>query len=700
MPVTKVDNNVVYLGNPKIRPTGVRIEYTRDELQEYLRCKDNPIYFLKYIKINHVDKGLIFFEPYEYQVELIQIMKRERFVIVKNPRQTGKTTAVIALLLHEIVFKKNRTIGILAHKAEVAQGILDRLKVAYENLPKYLQQGVVSWNKKSIELENGSRVLTFATSSSAARSNSFSILYIDESAFVANSVWDSFWKSVYPTISSGTETKVLIVSTPQGLNHFYKMWKDAEKGKSSFVPFNIEWNDIPGRDEEWKRQTIANVGQETWNQEFECVTGDTFVEIKDSINQIYHLPIENLYNFKDHSKYRVRTVNGWEPYLTVRKSTNIVYKVLAGSYVLKCTSNHRLKTPDGFRELFELKVGDEVLTEIGYVHILSIDNTDEICDVYDVVEAGKDHCYYTNGILSHNCQFVGSSNTLIVGEVLRSIVEDDPILTNDTQTLRIYEQPDEMAAYVVVVDTSHGIGEDYCTATVIKISDDVYSEVAVFQDNEISILDFPDVIHKLSLKYNNAKILIEINDLGYEVGRSLQDDYDNQNIIYVVSMGRAGQLVVEGPSERSAFGVKMSPAVKSSGCAHLKRMIENGKYKVRDFRLLSELTTFVKNKKSFEAEEGANDDLVMNLVSFAWLTTQEQFKNIVSQYVSERKNVTQKKMWGGFNPIQKPDEQMDNGSIIPGAYKDEELGGVWVPVDDFDAPNPFFFGSGQERPFR
>ena len=186
------------------------------------------------------------------------------------PRQTGKSTTSVSYLLHYAVFNDNTNIGILANKAATARDLLGRLQTAYENLPKWMQQGIISWNKGSLELENGSKILAASTSASAVRGMSFNILFLDEFAFVPNHIAESFFASVYPTITSGKSTKVIMVSTPHGMNHFYRYWHDAEKGKNEYVPTDVHWSEVPGRDSEWKRQTIANTSEQQFKIEFEC----------------------------------------------------------------------------------------------------------------------------------------------------------------------------------------------------------------------------------------------------------------------------------------------------------------------------------------------------------------------------------------------------------------------------------------------
>ena len=261
----------IYLGNPNLKKANTQIEFTQENIEEYLKCKEDPVYFaMNYVKIVTLDEGLKSFAPYDFQEKLINNFHDNRFNICKMPRQTGKSTTVISYLLHYVVFNDSVNVGILANKAATARELLGRLQTAYENLPKWMQQGILSWNRGSLELENGSKILAASTSASAVRGMSFNILFLDEFAFVPNHIADSFFASVYPTITSGKKTKVIIVSTPHGMNHFYRLWHDAERGKNEYTPTDVHWSEVPGRDEVWKEQTIANTSEQQFKIEFEC----------------------------------------------------------------------------------------------------------------------------------------------------------------------------------------------------------------------------------------------------------------------------------------------------------------------------------------------------------------------------------------------------------------------------------------------
>ena len=286
----------IYLGNPNLKKANTTVEFDKDQILEYMRCKANPVYFAKnHVKIVTLDHGLMPFEPYDFQEGLINNFHRERFNICKMPRQTGKSTTVISYLLHYLLFNDSVNIGILANKAATARELLGRLQTAYENVPKWMQQGVLSWNRGSLELENGSKILAASTSASAVRGMSFNILFLDEFAFVPNHIADAFFSSVYPTITSGKSTKVIIVSTPHGMNHFYRMWHDAERGKNEYVHTDVHWSEVPGRDEKWRAQTIANTSDQQFKVEFECEflgSVDTLIAPSKLRALVYENPIQ------------------------------------------------------------------------------------------------------------------------------------------------------------------------------------------------------------------------------------------------------------------------------------------------------------------------------------------------------------------------------------------------------------------------
>jgi hypothetical protein len=260
-----------YLGNPNLFKAHTKQEYTEQQIVEIDKCMNDPVYFIKtYIRIVNIDEGLVPFEMYPFQEKMVRSFDANRFSICKLPRQSGKSTTIIAYLLHQVIFNDNINVAILANKSTTARDLLGRLQLAYENLPTFLQQGVLNWNKGSLELENGSKILAAATSSSAIRGGSFNIIFLDEFAFIPANISEQFFSSVYPTISSGKKSKVMIVSTPHGMNMYYKIWNDAIHKRNDYVPIEVHWSEVPGRDDKWKEETIRNTSEAQFATEFEC----------------------------------------------------------------------------------------------------------------------------------------------------------------------------------------------------------------------------------------------------------------------------------------------------------------------------------------------------------------------------------------------------------------------------------------------
>ena len=285
----------IYLGNPNLKKANVGMSFTPEQVEEFVKCSQDPVYFIKkYIKIISLDKGLIPFDMYDFQVDMTRKFHAERFNIAKLPRQSGKSTIVTSYLLWYVIFNDNVNVAILANKAATAREMLQRLQLSYENLPKWMQQGINQWNRGSLELENGSKIMAASTSASAVRGMSFNVIFLDEFAFIPNHIADQFFSSVYPTISSGKSTKVIIISTPHGMNMFYKLWHDAERGKNEYVTTEVHWSEVPGRDDVWKEQTIKNTSEEQFRVEFECEflgSVDTLISASKLRTMVYEDPI-------------------------------------------------------------------------------------------------------------------------------------------------------------------------------------------------------------------------------------------------------------------------------------------------------------------------------------------------------------------------------------------------------------------------
>ena len=523
-----------YLGNPLLKKANVPIDFTPEQVKEYVKCGKDPVYFIKnYMMIVNVDEGLMPFDLWDFQEDMIDTFVDNRFVICKMPRQTGKSTVIIAYLLHYILYNQDVRVGILANKGQTARELLGRWRLAYENLPLWLQQGVVEWNKGNIELENGSKILASSTSSSAIRGGTFNSIFLDELAFVPDNIAEEFFRAVYPTISSGNKTKVLIVSTPNGMNQFYKMWTNAVDGRSDYVPIDVHWSQVPGRDEKWKEQTIRNTSRDQFRIEFET-------------------------------------------------------------------------------------------------------------------------------------EFIGSTDTLVSASKLSTMTFKDPLYHDDGYC--VYEEPKEGRFYFMTCDVARGAGQDYSAFTVIDATETPYKMVARYRNNEISPLLYPTIICKVANEYNEAHILMEVNDIGGQVADILHHDMEYENMLTSTIKGRSGQVLNTGFAKSSEFGIKTTAQVKRIGCRVLKNLIEEDQLLIVDFQTIAELTCFAVKGKSYQATEGSHDDLVMTLVLFSWVVNQRYFKNLMDQdlrmqmYEQRMREIEEQVTpFGLINDGMEPDTFVDTG---------------------------------------
>ena len=510
-----------YLGNVNLKRKGVTIEWTEEMVQEFIKCAKDPIYFAeRYIQIVHVDHGLIPIKLYEYQKDIIKKTTDHRRTCVVTSRQAGKTTTAVCLILHYILFNDHKLVALLANKGDAAREILDRIKTAYEALPKWLQQGVIEWNKGSVEFENGSKIIAAATSSSAIRGKSVSFLYIDETAFVEN--WDEFFASVFPTISSGTSTKILLTSTPNGLNHFYKTCEGAKAGKNGYEFVQVMWTDVPGRDQKWYDETLAAMDFDTekFAQEMEC-------------------------------------------------------------------------------------------------------------------------------------EFLGSSGTLIAGWKLKQLVYKEAV--KEVGGIVVYEEPKTEGNYVIVVDVSRGKGLDYSAFQVIDISQMPYVQVGAYRNNMITPVDYAAAVHAAAKYFNDANILVEVNDIGEQVAGIIFEEYEYENMLLTENNGREGKRLLSGVAGfngKADKGIRTTKSVKSIGCSMIKLLVEQNQLIINDFETIREMSTFSQKGTSYEAEPGNHDDLMMCLVLFGWLSNQRFFKELTDiNTVINLKEMNEEKVFSELVPF-------------------------------------------------
>jgi len=521
-----MNDKQTYLGNAQVKKDGVQQGWTKEDIVEYQKCMQDPVYFAEnYGKVINLDEGLTPFKMYPYQKEMFKHFQENRFSIVLACRQSGKSISSCMYILWYALFHPDQTIAVLANKGATAREMLSRITLALENIPFFLQPGTKALNKGSIEFSNNSRIIAAATSGSSIRGMAVNLLFLDEFAFVEDAA--TFYTSTYPVISSGKTSRVIITSTANGIgNTYHKLYEGAVQSTNEFKPFRVDWWDVPGRDEEWKKQTISNTSELQFQQEF----GNTFF---------------------------------------------------------------------------------------------------------------------------------GTGNTLISADALMNMKAVNPIA--DLDNVKVYEEPKVNHDYIMTVDVAKGRGQDYSTFNIIDISTTPFKQVACYRSNMISPILFPDIIHKWAKRYNEAYVIIESNDAGSVVANGLYYDIEYENM-HVESMIKAG-----------AIGMTMNRKVKRIGCSNLKDLIEEKRLHIVDLDTISECSTFEARRDSFEASDGNHDDLVMNLVMFAWYVGSEAFVN--------QTDVTMKQLLYEEKMKAIEDEIVPVGIIDDGIEREEREvhdGDVWI----------------------
>lgn len=539
-----MEKNDSYLGNPSVKRDGVVTNWTNDEVKEYAKCMQDPTYFAKkYCKVIHLDKGLVPFDLYPYQEKMFNHFNTNRFNIVLACRQSGKSISSVAYLLWFALFNSEKVIAVMANKGATAREMLGRVTLMLENLPFFLQPGCKALNKGSIEFSNNSRIVAAATSGSSIRGMSVNLLYLDEFAFVERAA--EFYTSTYPVVSSGKDTKVIITSTANGLgNVFHKLWEGAIQETNEFIPFRVDWWDVPGRDEEWKKATVANTSPVQFDQEF----GNTFF---------------------------------------------------------------------------------------------------------------------------------GTGDTLINANTLLELRRHDPLRISKDE-VKVYNDPIKDHNYVMLVDVAKGRGQDYSTFSVIDISAEPFKQVAVYRNNLISPLLFPNIIYKYANSYNQAMVVIESNDAGMVVCNGLYHELEYEN------------MFVESAIKADALGILMTRKVKRIGCSSFKDLLENNKLEIVDEDTIIEISTFTARGQSYEASDGNHDDIVMNLVMFGYFAGTSAFGELTD--ISIRDLMFQQRMkeieddvldWGfvddglGSAPITTPADTPWSLDPIDRGIQIEEWGNKW-----------------------
>lgn len=442
-----------YNGNILLKRANQDIEWNPELVAEWIKCSQDPLYFIRnYMKIITLDNGLQLFDLYPYQENMIKSFVEERNTVVTTARQAGKSTTTVAFILWFILFQEDKTVALLANKGETAREILGRIQLAYQHLPKWLQQGIREWNKGSFELENNSRVIAAATSASAIRGYTINLLFIDEAAHIDN--WDEFFTSVYPTISSGKESKIILVSTPNGLNHFYSVWVNAIENRNGYRPILVNWQDVPGRDEKWREQTLAgmNFDIEKFNQEMNCEflgSSGTLIsgwKLKELVHQSPMVQKEGLIQYKQAVKDHVYMM-----VCDVSRGKGLDYSafqlldVTKMPYEQVCTFRNNALTPMDYADVIfrtaKAYNRSSVLVEINDIgeqvsHSLHYDFGYE--NVLFTENAGRSGKRISSGFAGKGAD-KGIRTTKIVKSVgcsiLKLLVEQNQLIVNDYQTI-------------------------------------------------------------------------------------------------------------------------------------------------------------------------------------------------------------------------------------------------------------------------
>jgi len=335
--------------------------------------------------------------------------------------------------------------------------------------------------------------------------------------------------------------------------------------------------------------------------------------------------------FKLNKNTLIKTPTGFKTFSGIQKVYKPFYHwiIFDDETEIKCSENHSFGSEK--IKASNIKVDDFLQGK----RVVYNEIVEEGIYLYDLLDVGEDNLYYSNSIISHNCEFLGSVDTLIAPSKLRSLVYDAP--KTRSAGLDVHMDPIDEHDYLITVDVARGVGNDYSAFVVIDITEFPHKVVAKYRNNEIKPMIFPSIIYDVAKSYNDSYILCEVNDVGDQVASILQYDLEYNNVLMCSMRGRAGQIVGQGFSgKKTQLGVKMSKTVKKIGCLNLKTMVEEDKLYLNDYEIMSELTTFIQKHNSFEAEEGCNDDLAMCLVIYAWLVSQDYFKELTDQDVRKR----------------------------------------------------------------
>jgi len=645
-----------YKSNGSIPAAGSVYNYTKEELQEYLKCSKDPVYFIKtYMKIIDVDKGLVPFNLHDYQEKMVRSYSENRFNITLASRQIGKSSTVVAFFLHYILFNVNVNACMSANKQKIAVDLLGRLKLAYENLPRFLQQGVVKWAATEVELENGSRIFAAATSSSSVRGGSYNCVSGD-SKVVIKYKNDEYRISLFELTNllktqshpKEPKQKKLMKIIPNNKN--YQIL--TENGFKNFdgigisktqptIKLYFENGDFLQCTSDHKIKTNNGyiAADEIELFKTKIITNDKkttsliYKEIGETIDVYDVLEVEDVHSFLVNDSLSVKNCLLLDEFAFVPE--NMAEEFYASTFPTissgKTTKIIMTSTPNGMNKFHKFWVdatSDPPRNDFKpiFVHWTDVPGRDEKWKQDTIRNIGGPDIFEAE----YNCSFLSSSYTLLSPQCLSSLTFDKPILENP-DGYKEFVAPIKGHIYTLTVDTATGQKKDSSAFTIIDVTSMPYRVVATYANNEIKTMEYPRVIMEYAKKYFFPYVFIEINDIGRDIANILFHEFSYPCLLSI-RMGdkRHGQKLAFGNGANRQLGLRMTTGVKRSGCAIMKALIENGQLIVSDHRIIKELSTFVQNGRIYEAQPNQHDDHVMTLVIFAWLSLQPGFGEITN----------------------------------------------------------------------
>ena len=670
---------MAYEGNNFLRGIDEKIEYTPEIIREYIRCRDDIIYFAEhYVKIISIDEGEILIPLRAYQKRILTAFTSGNKFIILAPRQIGKTVTTFIYILHYAIFNESKEIALLANKEPQAKEILDRIKFAYERLPLWMQQGVKEWNKKTVILENNSKIFIGTTGSSSIRGRSISLLYLDEFAHIPKHLSQEFMDSVFPTVSSSKTSKIIISSTPKGQNYFYDMWQGAVKNLNGFIPLKVHYTEVPGRDAKWKASEIRASGLRSFLQEQECCRSlSSRVRIKDG-HRIFEETLDILeVIYEPH--FEIDTPHGFVKFGgCVFKGRRECFEInLGNNKIVEATDNHPFVVDGKTILLKDLKVGDYLDTRSGKFQIYSIRycGVHAVSDVLNVENPSK--TFYVNDIVSHNCSFLGSSSTLIGSEFIEKMGYREPYEIKYSGNFDIYEKPDKDKRweYVLGIDTAEGVGQNYSVIQVLKITNHhLIEQVATYRNNMISPYNFAQICIEISKYYHNALMMIENNNVGNTVCKHIWYDFDCENIVN---------------TSGTELGIRSTKLTKTNALMLLKRYIESGYTKIRNKATVKEFITFVEKRDGVfgaDNKEDTDDTVIAFMWGLFFLTTFYYNGSDELHMISDENKIETENKESTQEALK--DSVINTEDSVP-ETTDNDVGSIMFTDNDEDIPEDF-----------